>query len=119
MQTQLQTAQSRRNDASKAIGAAMGKGDKDLAEALKAEVAAIKADMPALEEREKALGVELDGALATLPNLPAEDVPQGADEEGQCRSQPLGHPARLRPSPRRNTPTLAPCWAWISRPPRK
>ena len=38
--TQMQEAQSRRNDASKAIGAAMGRGDKDEAERLKAEVLA-------------------------------------------------------------------------------
>ncbi|KLI64310.1 serine--tRNA ligase [Aurantiacibacter marinus] len=80
--TQLQEAQSRRNEASKAIGQAMGKGDKDTAEALKAEVAEIKTTMPALEERERALGEELTGLLATIPNLPAEDVPQGADEDG-------------------------------------
>lgn len=79
--TQLQTAQSRRNEASKAIGAAMGKGDKDTAEALKAEVAQIKADMPALEEREKALGEQLQDMLARIPNSPFEDVPQGEDEE--------------------------------------
>jgi seryl-tRNA synthetase len=80
--TQLQTAQSRRNEASKAIGAAMGKGDKDTAEALKAEVAQIKADMPALEEREKALGEQLQDMLARIPNIPFDDVPQGEDEDG-------------------------------------
>ncbi|MEP2551779.1 MAG: serine--tRNA ligase, partial [Marinomonas sp.] len=42
--TKLQEAQGRRNDASKAIGQAMGQGDKEKAEALKAEVAQIKAD---------------------------------------------------------------------------
>ncbi len=78
--TRLQEAQSRRNEASKAIGQAMGQGDKDKAEALKAEVAEIKAMMPALEEEEKALGEELTAALAIIPNLPADDVPQGADE---------------------------------------
>ena len=78
--TQLQEAQSRRNEASKAIGQAMGQGDKDKAEALKAEVAEIKAAMPALEEQEKALGEKLSMALAVIPNLPADDVPQGADE---------------------------------------
>ena len=41
--TKVQEAQSRRNEASKAIGMAMGQGDKDKAEALKAEVAQIKA----------------------------------------------------------------------------
>ena len=80
--TQLQTAQSRRNEASKAIGAAMGKGDTATAEALKAEVAQIKADMPALEEREKTLGERLQDKLARIPNLPFDDVPQGDDEEG-------------------------------------
>ncbi|MBH5323491.1 serine--tRNA ligase [Aurantiacibacter sediminis] len=78
--TQLQEAQSRRNEASKAIGQAMSQGDKERAEALKAEVAEIKAMMPGLEEQEKALGEELNAALAIIPNLPADDVPQGEDE---------------------------------------
>ena len=80
--TRLQAAQSRRNEASKAIGAAMGKGDHAGAEALKAEVAQIKAEMPELEASEKALGEQLEAALAVIPNLPAADVPDGADEEG-------------------------------------
>ena len=53
--TRVQDAQSRRNDASKAIGQAMGQGDKEQAEALKAEVAEIKRTMPELEDRERAL----------------------------------------------------------------
>ncbi|MGY8974154.1 MAG: serine--tRNA ligase [Sphingomonadales bacterium] len=78
--TKVQQAQSRRNEASKAIGQAMGQGDKDKAEALKAEVAEIKASMPEWEEAERATAAELDHLLATLPNLPAADVPDGADE---------------------------------------
>ena len=78
--TRIQQAQSRRNEASKAIGQAMGQGDKDKAEALKAEVAEIKASMPEWEEAERAAAAELDHLLATLPNLPAADVPDGADE---------------------------------------
>ena len=78
--TKVQQAQSRRNDASKAIGQAMGQGDKDKAEALKAEVAEIKASMPQWEDAASAAGSELDDLLATLPNLPAEDVPDGKDE---------------------------------------
>ncbi|MAM37819.1 MAG: serine--tRNA ligase [Erythrobacter sp.] len=80
-QTRVQEAQSRRNEASKAIGQAMGQGDKDKAEALKAEVAEIKASMPKWEEAEQQTGAELDDLLARLPNLPAQDVPEGADEE--------------------------------------
>ena len=81
-QTALQLAQSRRNEASKLIGQAMAKGDKDTAEALKAEVAALKDAMPVQEEAERAAGTELDDILARLPNLPADDVPEGDDEAG-------------------------------------
>src|SRR5690606_33064785 len=80
--TRAQEAQTRRNEASKAIGAAMGKGDKATAETLKAEVAALKEALPALEEEERRLGAELDSLLAALPNIPAADVPEGADESG-------------------------------------
>ena len=78
--TRVQQAQSRRNEASKAIGQAMGQGDKERAEALKAEVAEIKASMPEWEHAENAAGEELKALLASLPNQPAEDVPEGADE---------------------------------------
>lgn len=78
--TKVQEAQSRRNDASKQIGQAMGQGDKDRAEALKAEVAELKQAMPAMEEAERKLGARLNDLLSGLPNLPADDVPDGADE---------------------------------------
>jgi seryl-tRNA synthetase len=78
--TQLQDGQARRNEASKAIGAAMGQGDSAKAEALKAEVGALKETLPQLEDHERALGAELDALLAALPNLPFDDVPDGKDE---------------------------------------
>ncbi|GGD57926.1 serine--tRNA ligase [Erythrobacter arachoides] len=98
--TQVQAAQSRRNEASKAIGQAMGQGDKDKAEALKAEVAELKTTMPALEERERALGEELDGLLATIPNLPAADVPEGADEAGNVEVLTWGEKRALDFTPK-------------------
>jgi seryl-tRNA synthetase len=79
--TEVQIAQSRRNEASKLIGAAMAKGDKDGAEAIKAEVAALKEAMPALEARADELATKLKEALEIIPNLPATDVPDGASEE--------------------------------------
>ena len=79
--TKLQEAQSRRNEASKAIGKAMGQGDTETAEALKAEVAELKRIMPEMEETERALGDKLKDALGVIPNIPFEDVPEGADEE--------------------------------------
>jgi seryl-tRNA synthetase len=80
--TKLQAAQARRNEASKAIGAAKAQKDDATADALMAEVAAIKERMPALDAEEKALGETLDAELAAIPNLPAADVPDGADEDG-------------------------------------
>ena len=79
--TEVQVAQSRRNEASKLIGAAMAKGDKDGAEAIKAEVAALKDAMPALEARAEELAGKLKAALEIIPNLPAADVPNGESEE--------------------------------------
>jgi len=78
--TKMQEAQSQRNDASKAIGAAMGRGDKDEAERLKAEVASLKDTLPALEAEERDLTARLNDELARHPNLPDAEVPEGEDE---------------------------------------
>ncbi|MEP2234141.1 MAG: serine--tRNA ligase [Alteripontixanthobacter sp.] len=80
--TRMQEAQSRRNEASKAIGKAMGQGDTETAEALKAEVGQLKQTLPALEDEDRKLAEALQDALAVIPNLPADDVPQGDDEAG-------------------------------------
>ncbi|APG62348.1 serine--tRNA ligase [Sphingorhabdus lutea] len=80
LKVQVQEMQAKRNDASKQIGAAMGKGDKDLAEALKAEVGEIKNKLPELEVQEGELSSQLKSIMAALPNLPAQDVPNGSDE---------------------------------------
>lgn len=79
--TAVQVAQSRRNEASKLIGAVMAKGDREGAEAIKAEVAALKDAMPALEARADELAAELKAKLEIIPNLPGADVPDGASEE--------------------------------------
>lgn len=88
--TQMQEAQSRRNDASKAIGQAMAQGDKDKAEALKAEVAELKQTLPALEDEDRTLAAELHDALAGLPNLPTDDVPPGEDESANVELSQWG-----------------------------
>jgi seryl-tRNA synthetase len=79
--TSAQEAQARRNEASKSIGAAMGKDDAATADALKAEVATLKETLPALEEKERQLGKSLEDLLAALPNIPLAQVPDGAGEE--------------------------------------
>lgn len=98
--TEMQNAQARRNDASKAIGAAMGKGDTATAEVLKAEVAQLKDTLPQLEERERAAGMELDTLLAGLPNLPSADTPDGADETENVEIARWGEPRNFDFEPR-------------------
>jgi len=106
--TRMQEAQARRNEASKAIGAAMGKGDHETANALKAEVAALKEQLPAHEDDERRLTAELQTALAVLPNLPADEAPDGADEADNVEVLRWGT----------NMPISAPHWASISKPAR-
>ena len=92
MLTELQDGQARRNEASKAIGAAMGKGDPATADALKAEVGLLKEKLPLLEEQERAVSTELDALLASIPNLPFDEVPQGADENDNVEVSRWGTP---------------------------
>jgi seryl-tRNA synthetase len=98
--TRMQESQARRNEASKAIGAAMGKGDKDTAEALKAEVAALKTELPALEDEERRLTAQLADALAAWPNCPADDVPPGEDEAQNVEVSRWGTPRTFDFTPR-------------------
>ncbi|KRC82304.1 serine--tRNA ligase [Sphingomonas sp. Root241] len=88
--TEAQAVQARRNEASKAIGAA--KARRDDPTDLMAEVAALKERMPAIDAEEKAVGAELTSALAAIPNLPLADVPQGADEEDNALIHERGTP---------------------------
>ena len=107
--TQLQELQNRRNEASKAIGAAMAQQDAAAADALKAEVATIKLQLPSLEETDRALTARQDAALASLPNLPADDVPPGTDEAGNVEIARWGSPRSFTFSPREHAdfgPTL-------------
>ncbi|MGB7409324.1 MAG: serine--tRNA ligase, partial [Pontixanthobacter sp.] len=60
----VQEAQAKRNGASKAIGQAMGNGDKEKAEALKAEVAELKQTLPTLEQADRDAGEALRDMLA-------------------------------------------------------
>lgn len=79
--TELQAGQTRRNEASKAIGAAKAAKDEARANALMAEVATLKTRLPELEEEERMAEAALSDALAAIPNLPLDDVPEGADED--------------------------------------
>ena len=75
-------AQARRNSASKEIGDAKKARDDARAAVLMAEVAELKTTMPKLEADTKAAEEELAKELAAIPNLPSDEVPDGADEHG-------------------------------------
>ncbi len=101
--TRLQEGQARRNEASKAIGKAKGQGDEETAQALMAEVSELKASLPALEEQGREVSGKLRDALAVLPNLPAADVPEGADEEDNVEVERWGTPRRFDFKPREHS----------------
>ncbi len=89
-QTEAQELLKQRNDASRAIGEAKRKGE-DAAAAM-AEVARLKDEIARFEEEDRRLGAALDARLAVLPNLPADDVPDGADETANVVVRSWGSP---------------------------
>lgn len=93
--TEVQAGQARRNEASKAIGAAKAQKDEATATAMMAEVSALKERLPALEAEEKTVGEALESRLAALPNLPLADVPEGADENDNAVVHEHGTPPEL------------------------
>jgi len=83
-------AQARRNSASKEIGDAKKAKDEARAAKLMAEVAELKTTMPQLEVAAKAADEELSKELAAIPNLPLDEVPEGADEHGNVQRHVFG-----------------------------
>ena len=75
-----ETAQAEQNKASKEVGAAKGRGDEAEFERLRALVAEKKAEVAEMNARAKELDEALTDAMARLPNLPHDDIPDGADE---------------------------------------
>ena len=86
--TTLQELQQKRNETSRQIGDIKKAGGD--ADAIMAEVAAIKSEMTALEEREKTLGENLDAMLLSLPNILDAGVPDGADESDNVELRKIG-----------------------------
>jgi len=86
----LEHAQARRNAASKEIGEAKRTKDEAAAAKLMAEVAELKAAIPAMEAEEKNVSDELETALAQIPNLPLPEVPDGTDEHGNVEHHKFG-----------------------------
>ena len=90
-----QRGQEERNRLSKEIGQAMGKKDMALADALKARVAQLKDDMEGAAGAEKSAIAALRDALAQIPNIPLDDVPEGADEHANVVARVVGEAPRF------------------------
>src|SRR5207244_2313490 len=86
----LETAQARRNAASKEIGEAKKTKDEARAQSLLAEVGELKTSIPELEREAKAASDTLDAALAQLPNMPLAEVPDGKDSEDNVEHHRFG-----------------------------
>jgi seryl-tRNA synthetase len=95
-----ETAQAEQNRASKEAGAAKGRGDEAEFERLRALVSAKKDEMAAMQAEAKALDTQLTDLLMALPNLPFEDVPDGADESGNVELRRWGTPATFDFTPK-------------------
>ena len=95
-----EAAQADRNAASKQVGAAKAAGDEAEFERLRALVAEKKAEIAALEDEAKARDTELRDVLLGLPNLPFDDVPDGADEDDNREIRCWGEPRALDFEPR-------------------
>ena len=81
LQTELDNCLAEQNKAAKQIGALMGQGKRDEAEEMKRFVADLKEKSASLSAEQKSVADELQAAIVTLPNFPAEIVPEGRTAE--------------------------------------
>src|SRR5262245_27157310 len=85
-----EAALARRNAASREIGAAKKSNEEAAAQALLAEVARLKEEIPQLEDHAKKASKDLENELAQIPNLPLPDVPDGKDPSGNVEHHRFG-----------------------------
>ncbi|MEY8882475.1 serine--tRNA ligase [Donghicola sp. XS_ASV15] len=90
-----ETAKAEQNKASKEVGAAKARGDEAEFERLRALVGDKKAEIARLNDEAKADDEALNAMLMEIPNLPFDDVPDGADEEDNVEIKKWGTPATL------------------------
>ncbi|WP_029040142.1 serine--tRNA ligase [Cucumibacter marinus] len=91
----MNDAQQRQNAASKEIGKAKASGDEERAQEVIRQVADLKSEVQDLEEKSRRRAEALDDALSLLPNILADDVPDGADEDDNVERHRHGEPRRF------------------------
>jgi seryl-tRNA synthetase len=87
---QLQDLQARRNAASKEIGKAKKEKNEAEAQRLMDEVSGLKDTIQQGEENERAQDEAMRNLLAGIPNMPADDVPVGPDEDANVELRKVG-----------------------------
>jgi seryl-tRNA synthetase len=92
LQTRTEELQSQRNTLSKQIGMLKGKGQHAEADAVMAQVGAIKTELDASAARLDVIQAQLQDLLLAVPNLPHESVPVGSDEHGNVVLRTWGTP---------------------------
>lgn len=90
--TRADYLRSQRNSISKSIGALMGKGQRDEAEAAKSQVNAMAEEMAQLSVREDELSAEIRKRMLVIPNIIDESVPLGKDDSENVELARYGEP---------------------------
>lgn len=96
----LNDLQELRNKSSKQIGQAKAQKDEEKAQRLLAEVADLKTKVQAGEEQEREQTLMLNDAMLALPNLLADDVPDGQDEDDNVERSKFMEPTQFAFAPK-------------------
>ena len=91
-QQQADALRNQRKQKSKMIGGLMAKGQKEEAEQMKAEVAAMAEDLENLEKKEEELKAEIRKRMLVIPNIIDDSVPIGKDDSENVEIQRYGEP---------------------------
>ena len=91
-QQEADELRSKKNKIAKQIGALMGQGKKEEAEAVKAEVAGISARLAELEPKEKELQEKVTQIMMNIPNIIDPSVPIGKDDSCNVEIEKFGEP---------------------------
>lgn len=106
LQTKTEELQAKRNSSSKMIGQLKSKGEDT--SAIMAEIAGLGDELKACTERLNVLQEEINDFILTIPNLPHESVPVGADENGNIEVRRWGTPAAFDFPPKDHVDVAAP-----------
>ncbi|MDV6250704.1 serine--tRNA ligase [Vibrio sp. EA2] len=92
IQVEVENLQSTRNSISKQIGQKMAAGDKEGAEEIKKQIGTLGSDLDAKKVELEQVMSQLEEITLSVPNLPADDVPDGKDEEDNVEISRWGEP---------------------------